>query len=50
MAVDRIYEAKGRPAQNPLIVHVLDARAAAALSSSWPEAAARLAAASGRGR
>jgi L-threonylcarbamoyladenylate synthase len=44
-AVDRIFRAKGRPAQNPLIVHVLDARAAAALCSSWPEAAARLAAA-----
>lgn len=42
-AVNRIYEAKGRPAQNPLIVHVLDALAGVALAASWPEPAARLA-------
>ena len=35
----RIYQAKGRPAHNPLIVHVLDTGAAEALCSSWPEAA-----------
>jgi L-threonylcarbamoyladenylate synthase len=42
-AVARIYEAKGRPSWNPLIVHVADADAARALVASWPDAAARLA-------
>lgn len=42
-AVERIYEAKGRPAYNPLIVHVADVQAARALSSAWPDAADRLA-------
>ncbi|MBW3571116.1 MAG: threonylcarbamoyl-AMP synthase [Gemmatimonadetes bacterium] len=44
-AVQRIYQAKGRPAYNPLIVHVADAAAARALAASWPEQAERLAAA-----
>jgi L-threonylcarbamoyladenylate synthase len=44
-AVERIYQAKGRPGYNPLIVHAADARAARALASTWPEEAARLAAA-----
>lgn len=44
-AVQRIYEAKGRPSYNPLIVHVADADAARALASAWPEEARRLAAA-----
>lgn len=44
-AVAEIYRAKGRPSYNPLIVHVSDADAARALSSAWPEAADRLAAA-----
>lgn len=44
-AVNRIYEAKGRPSYNPLIVHVADARAARALASAWPDEAERLAAA-----
>ncbi|HEX6369984.1 MAG TPA: L-threonylcarbamoyladenylate synthase [Longimicrobium sp.] len=44
-AVHRIYEAKGRPAYNPLIVHLADAAAARALASAWPEEARRLAAA-----
>lgn len=35
-AVARIFEAKGRPAYNPLIVHVPDAREARALTSAWP--------------
>jgi L-threonylcarbamoyladenylate synthase len=43
-AVEKIYEAKGRPAHNPLIVHVADATAAQRLVTAWPEAAARLAA------
>ena len=42
-AVERIYEAKGRPAYNPVILHVPDARAARMLASHWPEAAERLA-------
>ncbi|MEM7073759.1 MAG: L-threonylcarbamoyladenylate synthase [Pseudomonadota bacterium] len=43
-AVARIFEAKGRPHFNPLIVHVPDAAAARELVA-WPEAADRLAAA-----
>ena len=41
-AVAAIYAAKERPAFNPLIAHVADAGAAAALVH-WPETAARLA-------
>ncbi len=44
VAVARIFEAKGRPATNPLIVHVTDADEARALAIAWPENAARLAA------
>ena len=44
-AVDAIFAAKGRPADNPLIVHVADADAAAALSTHWTPLAAALAAA-----
>jgi L-threonylcarbamoyladenylate synthase len=43
-AVNRIYEAKGRPAYNPLIVHVADAAAVRRLVTAWPETAERLAA------
>src|SRR2546421_1200287 len=43
-AVARLYEAKGRPALNPLIAHVADARAAHALAY-FTAAAERLAAA-----
>jgi L-threonylcarbamoyladenylate synthase len=43
-AVNRIYEAKGRPAYNPLIVHVADAAGARRLVTAWPDAAERLAA------
>jgi L-threonylcarbamoyladenylate synthase len=43
-AVNRIYEVKGRPAYNPLIVHVADAAAARRLVTAWPDAAERLAA------
>jgi L-threonylcarbamoyladenylate synthase len=42
-AVNRIYEVKGRPPHNPLIVHVADAAAAQRLVTSWPETADRLA-------
>ena len=41
-AVARIYTAKGRPATNPLIVHVASARKATALVRVWPDAIARL--------
>jgi L-threonylcarbamoyladenylate synthase len=43
-AVERIYEAKGRPGHNPVILHVADAAAARRLTSHWPETAERLAA------
>ena len=42
-AVQRIYQAKGRPAYNPLIVHVPDVAAARLLAASWPSAAQVLA-------
>ena len=42
-AVARIYAAKGRPAWNPLIVHVADAEAARRLTRHWPPSAQRLA-------
>lgn len=43
-AVGRIFAAKGRPAYNPLIVHVAAAEAARELVREWPEAAGLLAA------
>ncbi|MDA0654276.1 MAG: L-threonylcarbamoyladenylate synthase [Proteobacteria bacterium] len=43
-AVQRLFRVKGRPALNPLIVHVADAAAAAAVAT-WSEPAHRLAAA-----
>jgi L-threonylcarbamoyladenylate synthase len=42
-AVARIFAAKGRPANNPLIVHISDASAARQVVADWPESAARLA-------
>ena len=42
-AVARIFETKGRPAHNPLIVHVAGVAHAEKLVTAWPEAAARLA-------
>ena len=42
-AVARIFEKKGRPRFDPLIVHVADARAAREWAARWPDAAARLA-------
>ena len=41
--VRRIFEIKGRPANNPLIVHVPDVEAARRCVVQWPEAAQRLA-------
>ena len=42
-AVARIFEAKGRPPTNPLIVHVADIESARACVDDWPDAANRLA-------
>jgi L-threonylcarbamoyladenylate synthase len=42
-AVRGIFEAKGRPSQNPLIVHVATLAEARALSTRWTEAAETLA-------
>ncbi len=42
-AVARIYEAKGRPAHNPVIVHVSDLTMARRSASSWPPLADALA-------
>jgi L-threonylcarbamoyladenylate synthase len=44
-AVQRIYEAKGRPASSPLIVHVSGVEMAKSLAANWPETASQLAAA-----
>ena len=43
-AVAAIFLAKGRPAFNPLIVHLPDVASARRLTSEWPDAAQRLAA------
>jgi L-threonylcarbamoyladenylate synthase len=43
-AVQRIYEAKGRPSSSPLIVHVADEAMAKSISAEWPELAHILAA------
>jgi len=43
-AVAKIFEAKGRPAHNPIIVHVSSLEMARRCASQWPEAAAKLAA------
>ena len=42
-AVARIYEVKGRPAHNPIIVHVAGVEMARRCVAGWPPAAARLA-------
>lgn len=44
-AVRRIFEVKGRPMRNPIIVHIADLTMARACVSTWPELADRLAAA-----
>ena len=43
-AVAKIYEVKGRPAHNPIIVHIADMEMAKACVSDWPAAAGQLAA------
>src|SRR5271167_2036690 len=43
-AVHGIFIAKGRPANNPVIVHVAEIESVAEVASAWPETAARLAA------
>jgi L-threonylcarbamoyladenylate synthase len=42
-AVAKIYEIKGRPAHNPVIVHVTNRAMALRCAANWPEAADRLA-------
>jgi len=42
-AVERIYEAKGRPHSSPIIVHVSDHDMAKRVVAQWPEAAEKLA-------
>lgn len=42
-AVRRIFVAKGRPSNNPLIVHVTSSESARGLCTAWPDAAQRLA-------
>lgn len=44
-AVARVFEAKGRPRFDPLIVHVADEAAARELVADWPDTAATLSAA-----
>lgn len=44
-AVAKVFALKGRPATNPLIVHVADEAAAKRCAADWPDAAATLAAA-----
>jgi L-threonylcarbamoyladenylate synthase len=42
VAVEKIYEAKGRPQRNPLILHVSSTEQARQLAAVWPAAAERL--------
>ena len=42
-AVTRIFAAKGRPAQNPLIVHIADIEHIVSVAAEWPPLATRLA-------
>lgn len=44
-SVARIFAAKGRPTNHPLIVHVADASAARPFSADWPDLAQKLVAA-----
>ena len=44
VAVEKIFAAKGRPATNPLIVHVADLSMARDLAGAWPDAADTIAA------
>src|SRR6185369_15768530 len=42
-AVAKIFAAKGRPVDHPLIVHVPDIESAQAFAGAWPASAQRLA-------
>lgn len=42
-AIEKIFAAKGRPADHPLIVHLASAAAARAWAREWPESAEKLA-------
>ena len=42
-AVARVFAAKGRPATNPVIVHVADVSQVGSVAAEWPDLAARLA-------
>ena len=42
-AVRRVYEIKGRPAENPLIVHIADISEIGAVAESWPDHCTKLA-------
>lgn len=42
-AIDRVYAVKGRPAGNPLIVHVTGSEMARRVVANWPDEAQRLA-------
>jgi L-threonylcarbamoyladenylate synthase len=42
-AVGRVFSAKGRPATNPVIVHIADAADVGNVATGWPAAAAALA-------
>jgi L-threonylcarbamoyladenylate synthase len=42
-AVQRIYQAKGRPATSPLIVHIADHKMIESVAAEWPDTAQRLA-------
>jgi L-threonylcarbamoyladenylate synthase len=42
-AIQRIYDLKGRPPQNPLIVHVADESMARQVVADWPDTASKLA-------
>jgi len=43
VAVGRIFAAKGRPANNPVIVHIADLKQIEQVAATWPDAAERLA-------
>ncbi|MBI3412316.1 MAG: threonylcarbamoyl-AMP synthase [Planctomycetes bacterium] len=43
-AVEKIFQAKGRPARNPIIVHIGEMNAIPDLAEHWPETAQKLAA------
>lgn len=42
-AVRRVYEIKGRPAENPLIVHISEFSEIGSVAESWPDDCAKLA-------